>query len=400
MFPKHILRLLMRFLTLFFCFSFLNLQAQEDFLPTQNIADCIGAVELQNQGEFKTAFTGKAGNVDDFFFYKHLTSFQETNSLYFKFSAPFNGKLDIEAAISKGKFQLIIFKNVSDNIAEDVFDGKATVLKSFTKGVSTLKITADSSNAQDLNSLEVKTNDVLIFVFNTAKNVTEHLEFVLNFEKTTDIENSDKRKKLIDERKNADLATMEIQVRDAETGLPIISEVNIKDKKKSTLYVGSDFIFSTEKSQQITIKCNATGYFFAEEQFKVHLDSSKRIILKLHPISKGKNMKIDKLQFMKGTDQIYLGTEFILIRLKDFLLLNADIKVEIQGHVNNEGENDFSSKKLSRQRAKRIRDFFIASGISRNRLSTKACSNKIPIYPNPKNDIESQANRRVEIKIK
>jgi outer membrane protein OmpA-like peptidoglycan-associated protein len=88
-----------------------------------------------------------------------------------------------------------------------------------------------------------------------------------------------------------------------------------------------------------------------------------------------------------------------LIGIKDFLLLNAEIKIEIQGHINNEGESDRSSKRLSKKRAKKIRNFFTACGVNRNRLTVKAFSNQFPIYPNPKNEKESQANRRVEIKI-
>jgi outer membrane protein OmpA-like peptidoglycan-associated protein len=389
----------MRIISLFIFLSTFYLHAQEDFLPTRLISDCAGAVEIQNSGEYSIAFTGKAGKVDDFFEYKYIPNLQETNSLYFKFVAPYNGKLKLEASLLKGKFQMVVFKNTSTNITEDIFYGKATVEKSFTNPISNLAMHADSSGVKDSLSIYMRTDDIVMIVFNTLKNNQEQLNFILEFEVLDELENPDKLKKVIDERKKGQFENLEIRIRDRETGLPLAAEINIKDKKRSNFYQGSDLLLSSEKSNQLTVKCNATGYFYFEEKFKVHPDSNRIILIQLQSMKKGKSMKIEKLQFLQGTDQIYPGSELNLIKVKDFLLLNASLKIEIRGHVNNEGENDMSSKKLSRQRAKRVRNFFIASGVNSKRLTWKACSNKDPIYPNPKNEIESQSNRRVEIKV-
>jgi outer membrane protein OmpA-like peptidoglycan-associated protein len=43
--------------------------------------------------------------------------------------------------------------------------------------------------------------------------------------------------------------------------------------------------------------------------------------------------------------------------------------------------------------------YLIDSGVNRRRLSFKACGNEFPIYLNPDNEKEAQANRRAEIKI-
>lgn len=389
----------MRISTLFFLFFTFTLSAQKVLLPNHNIADCSGAVELQNVGNFNSQFTGDKGRLKDFFAYSYLPNFKETNSLFFKFTAPRNGKLSLGAKISNGKFDLIILKSISGNIVDDIYHGKATIEKSTKIPVSEILIPKDSIASIDTISLDLKSDDIVMIVFNTEKGLKEFLNFSITFEISDEFENPDKFKKVIDDRKNSLAATMEIQIRDAETGLPVISNVNIKDKKKSNLYKGSDLIFSTEKMNLLTINCDATGYFFSEETFKVYPDSSKIIKIQLQSLSKGKKLKIDKLQFIKGTDQIFPGTESNLIGVKDFLLLNAEIKIEVQGHVNNEGENDMSSKSLARKRARKVRNFFKTCGVNGKRLTVKAFSNKFPIYPNPKNEKESQANRRVEIKI-
>lgn len=389
----------MRITLLFFLYYSLNLNAQKVIFPNHNIADCSGAVELLNAGNFNTEFTGKGGRIKDFFAYPTLSNFKETNSLFFKFIAPTNGKLSLVANISGGKFDLIIFKAVTSNIVDDIYYGKAKIEKLTNKPGSEISLIQDSLIKTSSPFINLKSDDVIMIVFNTEKGSKELLNFNVTFEISEMTENPDKLKKIIDERKNYQSATIEIQIRDVNTKIPIIANVNVKDRKKSSLYKGSDLIFNTEKINQLSVKCDAVGYFFYEETFKVYPDSSIVKEILLQAMSKGKKLKIDKLQFMKGTDQIYPSTESNLINIKDFLLLNSEIKIEIQGHVNNEGESDKASKSLSRKRARKVRNFFVGCGVHRKRLTVKAFSNKFPIYPNPKNEKESQENRRVEIKI-
>ena len=89
-----------------------------------------------------------------------------------------------------------------------------------------------------------------------------------------------------------------------------------------------------------------------------------------------------------------------LKRLKDFLLLNPSISIEVRGHVNDEGGNSLSSQRLSKKRAKRIVDYLISCGIEPERLSAVGYGNTKPIYPKPESEEQKEANRRVEVKIK
>ena len=380
-------------------FNSVNLFSQKVNFPDHNIADCSGAIELQNPGNFNTQFTGQTGKLNDLSAYSYLSKFKETNSLFFKFTAPTNGKLSLGAEISRGKFDLIIFKTISENITDDIYFGKAKIEKSTLNPVSEIILNKDSLAQKDSMYINLKADDVILIFFNTIEGSKEFLKFSIQFEISDFLANTDKYKKVIDNRKNGQLANIEIQIRDAETALPVVTNINIRDNKNSNLYKGSDLILSTEKINQLSIRCDATGYFYYEKTIKIYPDSTKVVEIPLITVGAGKKLKIDKLQFMKGTDQIFPSTESNLIGIKDFLLLNAEIKIEIQGHINNEGESDRSSKRLSKKRAKKIRNFFTACGVNRNRLTVKAFSNQFPIYPNPKNEKESQANRRVEIKI-
>jgi outer membrane protein OmpA-like peptidoglycan-associated protein len=58
------------------------------------------------------------------------------------------------------------------------------------------------------------------------------------------------------------------------------------------------------------------------------------------------------------------------------------------------------SKRLSKKRAKSVLDYLIEAGISSDRLSSVGFGFTKPVYDQPKNEMEKEANRRVEILIK
>ena len=53
-----------------------------------------------------------------------------------------------------------------------------------------------------------------------------------------------------------------------------------------------------------------------------------------------------------------------------------------------------------RKRAKQVRKYLIYNGIHPSRMTAEGYGNTKPIFPNPKQAYEEQANRRVEILIK
>ena len=376
-----------------------SLNSQTEYFPSENIADCAGAAEIMHQGSYAVQFTGNSGLVEDFLAYPELKEFKEKNTLYFKFTAPYDGTFGLDATISSGFTQLFVFKGQSGNIVEEIMNGKAELIREI-KYPTTSKVgLSPEAETDQLPSIDLKMDEIIIIAFNTSKKHDKILKLSVNYDLKKDVENADLYKKVVDERKDEEKATFYIQVRDSETGNPVIASVNIKDKRRSSLYSGSDLYFNAEKYTKLTIKCDAPGYFFLDKNITIYADSSRELLINMKPVSKGKILKIDKLEFTRATADIIPGTEMILTRVKDFLLLNAELNIEIHGHVNNEGNDNANSRKLSKKRARKIMRYFIQSGVDRKRLSYKAFGNKHPIYVNPQNEREEQANRRVEIKI-
>jgi outer membrane protein OmpA-like peptidoglycan-associated protein len=72
-----------------------------------------------------------------------------------------------------------------------------------------------------------------------------------------------------------------------------------------------------------------------------------------------------------------------------------NVKVEIDGHTDNEGSGDYN-RVLSEERAKTVMKYLINRGISADRLSAKGYGKERPVASN--NTAEGRAkNRRVEL---
>jgi outer membrane protein OmpA-like peptidoglycan-associated protein len=86
-----------------------------------------------------------------------------------------------------------------------------------------------------------------------------------------------------------------------------------------------------------------------------------------------------------------------LEKIKEFLMLNPDIRVEIGGHTDNSGAAAYN-RQLSEKRSLSVYKFLVDHGIRKERLITKGYG---PDQPLASNDTEEgkQKNRRIEFRI-
>jgi len=91
--------------------------------------------------------------------------------------------------------------------------------------------------------------------------------------------------------------------------------------------------------------------------------------------------------------QYYHELDGAIVVLKN----NPNVDIEIQGHTDSVGQPK-DNMILSDNRAKAVKDYFIAHGISKDRLFTKGYGATRPIAPN--NTVEGRTtNRRVELSV-
>ena len=134
----------------------------------------------------------------------------------------------------------------------------------------------------------------------------------------------------------------------------------------------------------------------------------------LVPLKAGENFILKNIYFYAGTYAMKPESQPELDKLYSFLASREKVKIEIQGHTNGEGKVkkqklttkkkaeegwDFhgNEKKLSKYRAEAIKTYLLKKGISEEKISTSGMGATKMLYPEPKNQKEREANRRVEV---
>ena len=371
-----------------------------------DIADCVGAANLLAPGTYSMQFTGSYGKTKDLSAYPSLKDINEKNTIWTVFTAPFDGRLNLEATLSEGFPQLVVFQTEKGDLCNAVLQGTADIkriIRNTTESTIGLSLIA---NQHFLYPIDLKKGEQIVLMFQAQpqkkRKTKPTIVFNVDFEALVkDPEVTSILSKINDQRSNKEIPGLNIMVRDVTTGNPVVTDLRIEGFRNiSALYSGSDFLFNIEKSGKISVKCDAPGYFFADREESLSKDTDHEIVVWLEPLGTGKSVQLDDIEFKAGTSEFMPGAEARLRRLKDFLALNAGIEIEIQGHVQLLGENTFSAQKISEARAKKVMNYLIDNGISKDRMVAKGYGNTMPVYAEPKFAYEEQANRRVEIKIR
>jgi outer membrane protein OmpA-like peptidoglycan-associated protein len=126
--------------------------------------------------------------------------------------------------------------------------------------------------------------------------------------------------------------------------------------------------------------------------------STKTVNLAVAPNKKGQVIRINNLFFDLAKYNLRNESKSELNRLVKLLKTNADMKIEVIGHTDSQG-NKASNQKLSENRAKSVLNYLVENGISSSRITSKG---KGSTAPTESNDTEQgrQVNRRVDFKIK
>lgn len=383
-----------------FCFFYLNLFGQKEEFSASKISDCVGATNIIEPGVFTVQFTGNGGTINETLNYPSLSDINENNSIWFSFIAPFSGVVKFEASIISGPLQMVIFEEGVSDICDEIHNGRADIKRLITSTtISSLGLN-NNPDANQLYSLELKEGQKICMLFNTDSRSREKLKLDFKFESLNSnlINNSSK---IIDLREDEFTPSIHIVIRDASTGLPVITNMTLLGiKNLSALYIGSDFYFSSDKTGKFIISCDTKGYFFVDRVEHIVANKESEFAIWLEPLAQGKSLQLEEIEFHPGSSNFMPTAEPKLKRLKDFLALNSEVKIEIQGHVFSMDENNsFVGQKLSEARAKRVYNYLVEFGINKDRMTTVGFGNTKPIYSKPKFAYEEQMNRRVEIKV-
>jgi outer membrane protein OmpA-like peptidoglycan-associated protein len=368
---------------------------------SDKISDCDGATVIKRTGNYSIQFPGEPGKLDDLIGFPALKEvYKERNSLWFSFRANFDGELSFEGLAVEAPISFIIFKVSVTDGCTDIYSGKAEVLREFNNtkvgGFGLKKI--DDNNF--LHPINLKEGEQIKIYFNSASRNRSVLQLNFNFDR--DVSSVVDRRKFIikDYRTNEENPFLAVQIRDADTKLPVVGQIIVSGLKSvDALYYGTDFFFNVDSPRPFKIMSDAEGYFYNDQFVKLEKETSDTIIIYLEPLVVGKNLIIQGIDFRMGTIEYLPGVEERLKRFRDFLILYGDVQVTIEGHVYESGKPTKKGKKLSNKRAKKVYKYLINSGVDKKRLSYVGFGSEKMKFPFPKSAEEEQANRRVEIKV-
>lgn len=159
-----------------------------------------------------------------------------------------------------------------------------------------------------------------------------------------------------------------------------------KDKTNSKNGTASNKQKENTKNQNITTKYDNTK---PKEKILKYLDNSKMAV--------GQVFKIEKLYFNTDSAVIIPESYPVLLELRDYLVKNKKIRIEIGGHTNNKCSEKYCER-LSLDRAEAVKEYLVTNGIDAKRISTKGYGGKNPVASNSTKE-GRQLNQRVEIKI-
>jgi outer membrane protein OmpA-like peptidoglycan-associated protein len=105
----------------------------------------------------------------------------------------------------------------------------------------------------------------------------------------------------------------------------------------------------------------------------------------------------DNLNFEFGKSDIKKESLPYLDKLADTILKAKGWKLDIEGHTDEKGSDEFNLK-LSQSRADAVKNYLVSKGISADVITAKGFGESKPLVPND-SDANREKNRRVEFKI-
>jgi outer membrane protein OmpA-like peptidoglycan-associated protein/tetratricopeptide (TPR) repeat protein len=198
------------------------------------------------------------------------------------------------------------------------------------------------------------------------------------------------------------------QVIDAVTKKPVEASLRLSEVGSQTLQseltsdpVSGGFLIALPAGETYALSVTAEGYLFHSENFTLADNPSNEpyaLTVELKKVEAGSAIVLRNIFFDTDKDQLKIESLPELKELAGFLKANPDVRIEISGHTDNQGEDDYNAD-LSLRRANAVKKYLVErESIAENRLQTKGFGASMPIESN---DTEAgrAANRRTEFKV-
>jgi len=168
------------------------------------------------------------------------------------------------------------------------------------------------------------------------------------------------------------------------------------------------FFLPAKPNKNVSITFSKEGFlnntFIIDNSYFLNLKGDTiRITVKLKPIEVVEKIVFENIFFYSDSDSLKPASKPDLDKLYNILNADKALFVEIQGHMSCPLSRPMSidqkryNHELSHKRARAIYRYLVGRGIPAGQLTFKGMSNFNMIYPEPKNEIEADKNKRVEV---
>lgn len=373
-------------------------------------ADCSTMITLEDTVYKAKNITGY-GKVREFKGYssENIKFFEEEkNTIWYKIKSPVDGQLtfDILPDNHQDDWDFIVFehkkmfcKRINAQAIEPIRSNLSRSSKTGLSLTATDEFVGAGLQYNYSKSITVNKDKAFVIVVNNPKQSGKSHTLKLHFHPKKDSLITTPKTEVV-----KPIIKFKLKVLDSSTNKELPSNMSISGLKRRTVKLEDVTFFETsltKKNHTILVNTFAKGYMLTLEEIKVRknkVEVSKTITLE--PISANKKINLKAIQFQGNVAKFMPSARPHLESLYQFLKINNNIKVEIEGHVNGPNQpNKKEFKTLSTDRAKAVANYLIDKGISKSRLQIKGYGNTQMVYPRPKNVEEQTANRRVEVKI-
>ncbi len=361
----------------------------------KSVADCSGSINVLHFTESNIQFSGNYGYLDEIG--QISKSLIETNSVWLRMEPKIDGDFEFELSPELNfDFEYYLFRDNSGEFCNKDFEFIKTEKLILS---DSLAFNPDEkkyeSNGKLVGPIKARSDDVFYLLLHSKEIHQYSVNIKYQLHGIRKVQNV----KVQNYKKIPSMRALRLKIRDKDSGEPVLANVTIKGiKLDNKLFLGSDFIFDAIRSKSTEIVVNAEGYFLHTSELVINVVENSEIIIEMERLAVGKKMKVEGLKF-KQDSRDFIPTSYVALRrLLDFMILNSELKIEIQGHVNAPGlKSSGKVVKLSESRAKMAYLYLVENGVDKNRMTYVGLGNTQMLYPNPKTPEEEEANRRVEI---
>jgi len=359
------------------------------FAQQRDFSSCEHALTIVPTGNYTVSFLGKKGLIPSEGVFQHAKN-PGKNQLWMDFTTSQKGSLTISFLHHNQPIQLLILKEKEEDLCSALKEQNLQVI---------VERSIDSLVKLE-TELKVNENDHYFIVLLGVEKSKQSIDCQFHFLMDEEMKNKSWPLNLV---YNESIPVYHLFIRDKLSKNPIEARIVLQGSNEiNGIYRASDLEMNmAKKVKGGLLRVDAEGYLSADfENATIPMSTSFHDTIWLNPIQEGMLAELDDVYFAAGLATVLEESYPKLKRLRDFLILNPTVSIEIHGHVNEDNDKDIVSMKLSKKRAQKVVDYLVEGGIDPKRLTAIGFGNTKPIYKNPQNEEEKEANRRVEILIR